>query len=371
MHVVHRDVKPENVLILKEFWVDPSKPSAIKVVDFGIAVTSGNPRPKTVPGGHAGTPLYSAPEVLLGEGSSSAPAVDIFALGVVGWELLTGRHPLREQPRSGTAEERIRRLRQTYQAARDGAETWPVGDAGEDLTADAVRRCLSLDPRRRPTDGGAVATLLAGGAPERTATFVPAPSEMKTEPKPVERRGRAGVLVLIVLVLIALAVAGVALFASRSGGRSCAGVAGATVSPLPVRGRRAATVRTDPAGGRSDNALGDLSPGSVIFVLGQMKGPDHEQWLNFRVDCATGARDLPVGRIGWTHAINVPDALTVRRVRSDAPLTDQGGLTRLATVPAGASVWIVTPPDERGTGRVRVRVSEPEVMGWMRESDLR
>ena len=82
--VVHRDLKPENVLI--------ATGDAVKVVDFGIAqVESLNTR-LTRPGDAVGTPAYMPPEQLVG-GEADARA-DIYALGVVLSEMLTGQHPL-------------------------------------------------------------------------------------------------------------------------------------------------------------------------------------------------------------------------------------------------------------------------------------
>jgi len=82
--VVHRDLKPENVLIATH--------DAVKVVDFGIAqVDSVNTR-LTRPGDAVGTPAYMPPEQLIG-GDADARA-DIYALGVVLSEMLTGQHPL-------------------------------------------------------------------------------------------------------------------------------------------------------------------------------------------------------------------------------------------------------------------------------------
>ena len=91
--VVHRDLKPENVVI--------TTTRSVKVVDFGIAhVENVNPR-ITRPGDAVGTPAYMAPEQLLG-GATDA-RVDIYALGVVLMEMLTGRHPLAAGQRAGSA----------------------------------------------------------------------------------------------------------------------------------------------------------------------------------------------------------------------------------------------------------------------------
>lgn len=84
--VVHRDLKPDNVLI---------DAHGVKVVDFGIAhVEAPEATRLTRAGAMLGTPAYMAPEQLLG-GSVDARA-DLFAFGVMLSEMLTGRHPLAE-----------------------------------------------------------------------------------------------------------------------------------------------------------------------------------------------------------------------------------------------------------------------------------
>jgi predicted Ser/Thr protein kinase len=82
--VIHRDLKPENVLLTNS--------GAVKVVDFGIAqVESINTR-LTREGDVIGTPAYMAPEQLVG--STVDARTDIYAVGVVLTEMLTGQHPL-------------------------------------------------------------------------------------------------------------------------------------------------------------------------------------------------------------------------------------------------------------------------------------
>jgi serine/threonine protein kinase len=81
--IVHRDIKPENIFLHRlEGTVDP----VIKVMDFGIAVVAGGADKS-----RSGTPRYMAPEQLRGD--PVTPQTDQYALGLVIYEMLTGRLP--------------------------------------------------------------------------------------------------------------------------------------------------------------------------------------------------------------------------------------------------------------------------------------
>ncbi|MBI3925993.1 MAG: serine/threonine protein kinase [Armatimonadetes bacterium] len=84
--VVHRDLKPENILM--------SGTGKVKIVDFGLARSS-EADGITQTGALVGTPSYMAPE-LVTEGITYLPASDQYALGVIAYELLTGRKPFEE-----------------------------------------------------------------------------------------------------------------------------------------------------------------------------------------------------------------------------------------------------------------------------------
>lgn len=85
--VVHRDVKPQNVMI-----VDAKLELLSKLTDFGIArQVSGDQTTLTATGQVIGTPDYLSPEQVLGE--PGGPSSDLYALGIVLYELVTGRLP--------------------------------------------------------------------------------------------------------------------------------------------------------------------------------------------------------------------------------------------------------------------------------------
>ena len=90
-HIVHRDLKPENLMVTAE--------GGIKITDFGIAkatsVAHGDDGPLTTAGVAIGTPAYMAPEQALAE--EAGPQTDLYALGVVAFEMFTGRVPFEDE----------------------------------------------------------------------------------------------------------------------------------------------------------------------------------------------------------------------------------------------------------------------------------
>ncbi|MFG1688408.1 protein kinase [Nonomuraea sp. NPDC049269] len=135
--LVHRDVTADNVLLTA---------SGPKLLDFGIAASAGDPDDDR------GTPPYVAPERLAG--APTHPAVDVYALGVLLFAMLTGRTPYPE-----TTWEQIEAAHRTSPPPRvTGA---PHG------IATLCRHCLAHDPERRPTAAAiadSLATALANAA---------------------------------------------------------------------------------------------------------------------------------------------------------------------------------------------------------------
>ena len=131
--LVHRDVKPGNLL------VGPS--GQVKITDFGIAHAAWS-APLTLTGALVGTPAYLAPERVMG--GPATPASDLYSLGVVGYQCLTGTVPFEGIPHEVTAAHRHRTLPPLPTAVPDG-----VAELVLDLTA--------KDPAARPASAGEVA----------------------------------------------------------------------------------------------------------------------------------------------------------------------------------------------------------------------
>ena len=141
--VLHRDLKPGNVMI--------DGRGRARITDFGLAVRSDEDRGGALV---SGTPAYMAPEQLAGKGSSVQS--DLYALGLVLYELFTGRKPFEA---ASLAEWR----RKHSEEAPTSPSTVTTGL--DPAVERAILRCLEKDPKARPRSAAAVAAALPGGDP--------------------------------------------------------------------------------------------------------------------------------------------------------------------------------------------------------------
>ncbi|HUQ03793.1 MAG TPA: protein kinase [Kofleriaceae bacterium] len=136
--VVHRDLKPHNVMLVA---ADGAEPRAV-VTDFGLA-GSLSADGITVTVDSAGSPVYMAPEQVLGQ--PCGPTADIYALGVMTFEMVSGRPPFLASGGLATA---ALRIAEDAPSPRTFAPTLPP------RWDEAILRCLRREPSERFLDAG-------------------------------------------------------------------------------------------------------------------------------------------------------------------------------------------------------------------------
>jgi serine/threonine-protein kinase len=173
--VVHRDIKPGNIMLT---------PSGAKVLDFGIAATVGT-ADEDPDGPVMGTPAYVAPERFAG--CPATPATDMFALGTLLYQCLSGRLPwLRATP-----------TELVHAECHDDPDPLPDIEGLPGEVVDLMSRCLAKEPGERPT--AMVAALLLAEAvdarvyvPMSDLEPMPAQPPWADEPTSAAGRHRAG-----------------------------------------------------------------------------------------------------------------------------------------------------------------------------------
>src|SRR6187399_2609667 len=187
--VVHRDLKSDNILLTTR----GGRKDFVKILDFGLAALAHDPRlaPK---GAVFGTPEYMSPEQARGE--QAGPQSDLYALGVLFFEMLTGQLPFKASDR-----ETLLEMQRTAPAPRPSSVKKECSPVAEKI----VLRLLEKDPRKRYRDGHHLLEELKalqrslpsttwekeGAAPEQQPAAPPPPPPPRS-PGVAEWAGRAG-----------------------------------------------------------------------------------------------------------------------------------------------------------------------------------
>jgi eukaryotic-like serine/threonine-protein kinase len=162
--IVHRDVKPANLLL--------DSGDSVHVSDFGIASAAGLDT-LTLPGTVLGTAGYLSPEQARGE--SATPASDRYALGVVAFELLTGRRPFAAET---PVTEAFAHLNAEVPSAEQIEPTLPAG------VDEVLQRALAKDPGDRPATSRDLVAELREACDAATTTLVQPPRTPSTAVRP-------------------------------------------------------------------------------------------------------------------------------------------------------------------------------------------
>ncbi|UJP40533.1 serine/threonine-protein kinase [Cellulomonas palmilytica] len=168
--VVHRDVKPGNILL--------GRGGRVKITDFGVSLAR-NQMTMTATGMVMGTAQYLSPEQAVGR--PATPLSDLYSLGIIAYEALVGHRPFTGPTAVDIA------------VAHVNTPVPPLPKAIEPKLADLVVRLLSKDPAQRPTSGAALARELdrllprtpAGGVPVIVSQPTPRPVTPPRAPTPV------------------------------------------------------------------------------------------------------------------------------------------------------------------------------------------
>lgn len=295
--VIHRDIKPENVLLSGDQAV---------VTDFGIAKaisaarTSGTPEETTQTesgftltqaGVSVGTPAYMAPEQVAGD--SVDQRADIYAWGLVAYELLAGAHPFAGKTSAAQ-----------FMAAQLSQQPSPLQERAPDISpplADLVMRCLEKNADQRPANATQVIEVLDETSDSGTNRLLARPANSKRS-----------YVISAVGVAVLIAIAAYAFFVRGRGNEVPANKSSVAVLPF-------ADLRADPAEAYFGEGIAD----EVMTALAKVPG--------LRVASRTSAiavgrqHDLDVREIGRRLGVATVVEGTVRRdggrLRVSAQLT--------------------------------------------------
>jgi serine/threonine-protein kinase len=309
--IIHRDLKPQNIMM--------NKRGDVVIMDFGLAAIAGQLEGAEV---RNGTPAYMAPEQL--RGAEVTAKSDVYALGLVLYELFTGKRPYDAK----TIQDMLRQ----QETAQLSSMTSIAADIDPGVEK-AIRRCLDPDPARRPANVLSIAAALPGGDPLAAALAageLPSPELVASAGKQEGLAPRYSIPCLIMIVVCL-----------------CGAVA--------LRARYAAMMRTP-----LDNSPEVLAHQAreVASSFGYPKRPaDYAVWLNSRDPLLDQLNRLPQPH-KWDEWLAAEAPINAEYRESQSPLiaNPYGEVTADNPAPTEAGMAHVVLD---GAGRLREFVANP------------
>lgn len=180
-HVVHRDVKPDNILVERAT-------GRAMVSDFGIARAAEGDARLTLTGNAVGTPAYMSPEQAMGDREVDGRS-DIYSLGVVGYQMLAGELPFRASNAPAMLMKTISELPPPLRSVRDDLPANLVYAIERAMAKGRDARWQDAAAFRDALEGSAVAGQLPAGAPARPQQQPAAPTGREREASNAVGRG--------------------------------------------------------------------------------------------------------------------------------------------------------------------------------------
>jgi serine/threonine-protein kinase len=249
--IVHRDLKPSNILLCPD--------GTPKVTDFGLARRLEVDSEISLTGRPIGTPSYMAPEQARGDKAAIGPATDVYALGTILYELLTGRPPFRAETSSGT-------MQQVLHEDPEPPSRWNSG-VPRDLETICLK-CLQKEPGQRYATAAALAEDLRRFLRGEAIAARPA-GPAKRLAKWARRRPAQAVLVLG-MILTVLVLAGDAARRIRQRWLTTAAVEAELREATRLR-QQAAYWGAGVALNRASARLGDRGPARLVHRVNQAR----------------------------------------------------------------------------------------------------